>query len=74
MSAALQNGLIGEAMFENLKVFWGEARTEFRKISWPTREEVQGSTLVVFATVGFVLATLFVYDWVITELMSLVIK
>jgi preprotein translocase SecE subunit len=61
-------------MFENLKVFWGEARTEFRKISWPTREEAQGSTAVVFTTVGFVLVTLFVYDWLITGLMSLVIK
>ena len=61
-------------MFENLKVFWGEARLEYRKISWPTREEVQGSTAVVFTTVGFVLVTLFVFYWVITEMMSLVIK
>jgi preprotein translocase subunit SecE len=65
---------MGDAVYENFKVFWGEARAEFRKISWPTREEAQGSTAVVFTTVGFVLVTLFVFDWVITELMSLVIK
>jgi preprotein translocase subunit SecE len=61
-------------MLENLKVFWGEARSEFRKISWPSREEVQGSTAVVITTVGFVLVALFAFDWIITELMSLVIK
>jgi preprotein translocase subunit SecE len=74
MPSTVQNGPIGDSMFENLKVFWGEARSEFRKISWPTREEAQGSTIVVFTTVIFVLVTLFVFDWVITEMMSLVIK
>ncbi len=61
-------------MFESMKVFFNEARSEYKKISWPTREEVQGSTAVVLATVGFVLVALFVFDWVITWLMNLVIK
>jgi preprotein translocase subunit SecE len=61
-------------MFESMKVFFSEARSEYKKISWPTREEIQGSTAVVLTTVGFVLIALFVFDWVITALMNLVIK
>jgi len=61
-------------MLENMKVFFQEARSEYKKISWPSKEEVQGSTAVVLTTVGFVLVALFAFDWVITGLMNLVIK
>ena len=34
-------------MFQNLMVFFSEARSEFNKISWPTQDEIKGSTAVV---------------------------
>lgn len=39
--------------------FLKEARAELRKVSWPSWEEVNRSTVVVFAAV--VLVTLFIY-------------
>ena len=65
---------IGNDMFENLKVFYAEARSEYRKISWPSKAEVQGSTTVVLATVGLCLVALFLFDSIITYLMTIVIK
>ena len=39
--------------------FLKEAQTELKKVTWPTWEEVNRSTLVVFTTV--ILFTLFIY-------------
>lgn len=39
--------------------FLKEARSELKKVTWPTWEEVNRSTIVVFVTVIFF--TLFVY-------------
>lgn len=49
-------------MFEQLKQFFAEAKSEFKKISWPTREDIQGSTSVVCITIAFVMILLAVYD------------
>ena len=61
-------------MFQQLKDFFAEARSEFKKISWPSREEIQGSTAVVFVTILSMMVMVFVYDFVIQKLLQLVIK
>ena len=61
-------------MFENLRVFFSEARSEFNKISWPTWDEIKGSTAVVCVTILFLMVVLAVYDFGIGGLMKLVIK
>jgi len=61
-------------MFQQLREFFIEARSEFKKISWPTAEEIKGSTAVVFVTIGFLMMLLLVYDLTINQLMKLVIK
>lgn len=45
-------------MLESLKVsrinqFFGEVKTEMRKVSWPGRSEVYGTTIVVLCAVFF---------------------
>ena len=47
---------------DNLKVFFADARTEFKKISWPTRDEVKDSTIIVCTTIVFVMVVLGTYD------------
>ena len=47
---------------DNLKVFFADARTEFKKISWPTRDEVKDSTIIVCTTIVFVMVVLGFYD------------
>jgi preprotein translocase subunit SecE len=55
-------------------VYVGETREELRKCSWPTREELKGSTLVVLVSIvllgGFtVISDAFVL-WVVKALMN----
>jgi preprotein translocase subunit SecE len=61
-------------MFQQLRDFFAEARSEFKKISWPSPEEIRGSTAVVFVTILSMMVMLFVYDFVIQKLLQLVIK
>jgi preprotein translocase subunit SecE len=43
-------------MIEKIKTYWNETVAELGKVTWPSREEVTGSTIVVVvvsAVVGF---------------------
>ena len=42
----------------SLREFFAEAKTEFKKISWPTRDEVKDSTIIVCTTIVFVMVVL----------------
>jgi preprotein translocase subunit SecE len=61
-------------MIEQLKQFFSEAKSEFKKISWPTVEDIKGSTTVVCVTIFFIMVLLAVYDLIISNLMKLIIK
>jgi preprotein translocase subunit SecE len=39
--------------FNKLRTFLAEVRAEFRKVTWPPRREVYGTTIVVVVTVFF---------------------
>jgi preprotein translocase subunit SecE len=39
--------------FKQLKTFLVEVRGEFKKVTWPPRREVYGTTIVVIITVFF---------------------
>jgi preprotein translocase subunit SecE len=55
--------------------FVHEVRVEMRQVTWPTREDVRATTLVVIAAVFFFGAYLAVVDrgvaWMVTELFKL---
>jgi preprotein translocase subunit SecE len=61
-------------MIQQLREFFIEARAEFRKISWPTREDIKGSTGVVCVTIFFIMVLLATYDLIISSLFKLIIK
>ncbi|HVZ80379.1 MAG TPA: preprotein translocase subunit SecE [bacterium] len=61
-------------MFQNLKVFFSEARSEFNKISWPGWDEIKGSTAVVCITIVFLMVVLFTYDSVLAPAVAFVVK
>ena len=42
--------------------FLHEVRVEMRQVTWPTRTDVQATTLVVIVTVGFFAAFFFLVD------------
>jgi preprotein translocase subunit SecE len=39
--------------FKRLRTFLAEVRGEFKKVTWPPRREVYGTTIVVILTVFF---------------------
>jgi preprotein translocase subunit SecE len=47
--------------------FLGEVRSEMRKVSFPTRDEVVGTTIVVVVTSAIFAVYLWVADFVIQE-------
>lgn len=42
--------------------FYGDVKTELKKVTWPSKKEVYGTTLVVIVTVVFFGLYLFVVD------------
>ncbi|MDA2935485.1 preprotein translocase subunit SecE [Acidobacteria bacterium AH-259-D05] len=49
----------------NLVTFYGDVKTELRKVTWPSKKEVYGTTLVVIVTVFFFGIYLFAVDFVL---------
>ncbi len=60
----------GPRKFGELKSFFGEVRTELKKVTWPSRGEVKNTTLVVILTTVFFGFYLWGLDIVFTQLMS----
>ena len=52
---------------------WGEVRPGEGKVSWPTQDEVRGSTWVVVVTVGILGLYLGVVDLIVGFLMSTIL-
>jgi preprotein translocase subunit SecE len=60
-------------MINRLKTFLDGVQQEFKKISWPTYEELKGSTWVVLGMSAFIAILLFALDKVMSVLVLNVI-
>jgi preprotein translocase subunit SecE len=60
-------------MLEKAKNFLEEVRLEASKVTWPTRQELRESTIVVVATVAIISAFTAVVDRVVVQLVTLII-
>jgi preprotein translocase subunit SecE len=61
-------------MFEKAKKFLADVRTEMSKVSWPTRNELRGSTLVVIVTVIIIAIFIGVVDRVLAFGLELILS
>jgi preprotein translocase subunit SecE len=57
-----------------VREFFHDVLVEFRRVSWPTRKEVMGSTSVVIVMVLVLAVFLAVVDHALTWLVRLVIR
>ncbi len=57
-------------MVGKIKKFTGEVVSEMKKVSWPSREQLRESTIVVIVVTGIL--TLFTF--IIDEIMTLIMK
>ena len=56
------------------KAFLAEVRSELKKVTWPSKQEVRSTTLVVIATSIFFGFYLWGLDLVFSRILSLVLK
>lgn len=61
-------------MIEKIKRFFSEVKTETKKVVYPTREELIGSTWVVIITVVVISAFLGVVDFTLTKIVGLALR
>ncbi|MFA7257826.1 MAG: preprotein translocase subunit SecE [Kiritimatiellales bacterium] len=57
-----------------LKTFLGEVKIELKKCTWPTRQELFGSTMVVVISVLILGVFVGLSDWVLTGLLRAVLR
>jgi len=60
-------------MIERIKLFFSETRTELKKVTWPTRQELKESTIVVIVSTFIVTIFIGVVDQVISRVIRLVL-
>lgn len=57
-----------------VNTFTGEVAQELRKVTWPPKNHAHRSTLVVIVLVIIMAVILGIFDWVCTQLVSLVLR
>jgi preprotein translocase subunit SecE len=60
-------------MWQKVKEFLKEVRVEASKVTWPTREELRESTIVVVVTVAIISAFTAVVDRVVVQLVTMIL-
>ena len=61
-------------MINKVKGFFGEVRAEMQKVTWPTREELTGSTGVVLLTMFFLSTFIGITDFVLSYVLAIVMR
>jgi preprotein translocase subunit SecE len=61
-----------KSAFQRLGTYLGEVSVEFKKISWPDRQELMDSTLVVITFIVILAVVVFLCDKVIGYVMQLI--
>ncbi len=60
-------------MFEKTLTFLRESVAELKRVTWPTRKEIMGSTLVVVVVVGIIMLFIALFDFVLALLVRMLI-
>jgi preprotein translocase subunit SecE len=61
-------------MFGKAKAFIKDVKVEFLKVSWPSRDELIGSTMVVAVVSAIVAAFIGVVDHLLAVMISFIIR
>lgn len=61
-------------MIERIKRFLSEVKTELKKVSWSTKDELISATTVVLISVFLLALFIGICDFILSRLMSMLIK
>jgi len=64
----------GPRKWRELVTFFSEVRSELKKVTWPGRQEVYSTTLVVVVTTVFFGFYLFVADLLFSRALSIILR
>ncbi len=59
-------------MLAQAKQFFTDVSKEMKKVSWPTRDQLRESTVVVVVTCLVITGVVFVIDQAMTQIMNLI--
>ena len=59
-------------MFQKISKYFGEVSQELSKVSWPTREQLYGSTVVVLVLCILLSVFVFGVDFILNRLLEFV--
>lgn len=59
---------------DKIKVFLSEVKVETKKISWPSMEELRGSTWVVIVAVLLITLVIAIIDLILNKVLGLLIN
>lgn len=62
------------ATMERLSTFLRDVRVEARKVTWPSREELQEATTVVLVTVLIISMFIFIVDLGVNRVVTLLLQ
>jgi preprotein translocase subunit SecE len=65
---------MGGNMFGRVNGFISEVMVELKKVSWPTRNELMGSTIVVIISVMVMSAFIGICDFVFSKAVHVIIR
>ncbi|MBX7244009.1 MAG: preprotein translocase subunit SecE [Candidatus Sumerlaeaceae bacterium] len=58
--------------FKRIAIFYGEVKAEMKKVTWPTRNELYGATVVVIIVTLAITAVLGGFDWILGQILNIV--
>jgi preprotein translocase subunit SecE len=61
-------------LLTNTTKFFSEVRGEMQKVTWPTREEIMGSTAVVLMTMLILSTFIGVSDFILAQALSVILR
>jgi preprotein translocase subunit SecE len=61
-------------MFEKMTGFVRESYSELKRVTWPTRKEIGGSTVVVLVVVAILMLCIGLFDFLLSILVRLIVR
>ena len=60
-------------MKEKIIFFFTDVVKEMKKVTWPRRDELQDSTIIVLVVCGVIAAFVFGVDWIVSNVLKIIL-
>jgi preprotein translocase subunit SecE len=60
-------------MKEKIIFFFTDVVKEMKKVTWPRRDELQDTTVIVLVVCGVIAAFVFGVDWIVSNILKIIL-